>query len=52
MGLDATVPLEAPELKFKRIRVPGERELDLGAVIDSGSAVQAWRDRLMKKPAA
>jgi 2,5-furandicarboxylate decarboxylase 1 len=50
MGLDATVPLDAPELKFKRIRVPGERELDLGAVIDGGSAVQAWRARLAEPP--
>ncbi|WP_297778153.1 UbiD family decarboxylase [uncultured Roseovarius sp.] len=34
MGLDATVPLDAPEFRFKRIRVPGEQELDLDAVID------------------
>jgi 2,5-furandicarboxylate decarboxylase 1 len=45
MGLDATIPLEAPEFKFKRIRVPGERELDLQAVIDN-DAVQTWRNRL------
>jgi 2,5-furandicarboxylate decarboxylase 1 len=52
MGLDATVPLDAPELKFKRIRVPGERDLDLNAAIDNQDAVQAWRDRLAKAPAA
>ena len=34
MGLDATVPLDAPEFRFKRIRVPGEQELDLAAAID------------------
>lgn len=33
MGLDATIPLDAPEMKFKRIRVPGETELDLAKVI-------------------
>jgi 2,5-furandicarboxylate decarboxylase 1 len=46
MGLDATVPLDAPEFRFKRIRVPGERELDLASVVDDASAVQAWRERL------
>jgi 2,5-furandicarboxylate decarboxylase 1 len=40
MGLDATVPLDAPEFKFKRIQVPGERELDLQAAIDDDAAVQ------------
>jgi 2,5-furandicarboxylate decarboxylase 1 len=34
MGLDATKPLSAPEMKFKRIRVPGEDAVDLGRVID------------------
>ncbi len=33
MGLDATVPLDAPPMKFKRIRVPGEAEVDLDAVL-------------------
>ncbi|GAC1327162.1 MAG: UbiD family decarboxylase [Beijerinckiaceae bacterium] len=33
MGLDATVPLDAPPMKFTRIRVPGEAEVDLAAVI-------------------
>lgn len=33
MGLDATAPLDAPPMKFKRIRVPGEEEVDLTAVI-------------------
>jgi 2,5-furandicarboxylate decarboxylase 1 len=34
MGLDATVPLAAPEFRFRRIQVPGEREADPAAVID------------------
>lgn len=46
MGLDATVPLDAPAFKFTRIRVPGERELDLADVLDGPEAVQAWRERL------
>ena len=40
MGLDATVPLDAPPMKFTRIRVPGEAEVDLDAVLASGSD---WR---------
>jgi 2,5-furandicarboxylate decarboxylase 1 len=32
MGYDATVPLSAPEMRFTRIRVPGEAEVDLDAV--------------------
>jgi 2,5-furandicarboxylate decarboxylase 1 len=46
MGLDATVPLDAPEFKFTRIQVPGERDVDLRASIDSDTAVVNWRDRL------
>ncbi len=34
MGLDATKPLSAPEMKFKRIRVPGEELVDLDRVLD------------------
>jgi 2,5-furandicarboxylate decarboxylase 1 len=48
MGLDATVPLDAPEFKFKRIQVPGERDLDLQAAIDDDAAVQTWRGRLVE----
>ncbi|MCQ4313581.1 UbiD family decarboxylase [Pseudomonas stutzeri] len=29
MGFDATVPLEAPPMRFKRIQVPGEAEVEL-----------------------
>jgi len=45
MGLDATKPLDADEMKFKRIRVPGEDEVDLARVI-STSASQSWRDAI------
>ncbi|MGU3421827.1 UbiD family decarboxylase [Methylobacterium sp. D54C] len=41
MGLDATAPLDAPPMKFTRIRVPGEAEVDLAATIVSGAD---WRD--------
>ncbi|MGR3376775.1 UbiD family decarboxylase [Salipiger abyssi] len=34
MGMDATVPLDAPEFRFKRISVPGEADIDLDAVLD------------------
>ena len=34
MGLDATIPLGAPEMKYKRIRVPGEEAVVLDEVID------------------
>jgi 2,5-furandicarboxylate decarboxylase 1 len=32
MGLDATVPVDAPPMTFTRIAVPGERELDVEAL--------------------
>jgi 2,5-furandicarboxylate decarboxylase 1 len=32
MGLDATAPTDAPEMRFKRIRVPGQDEVDLPLV--------------------
>lgn len=34
MGLDATIPLGSPEMKFKRIHVPGEEAINLDAVLD------------------
>lgn len=45
MGLDATKPLAAPEMKFKRIRVPGEDAVDLARDIDE-TALAQWRDKL------
>ncbi len=41
MGLDATIPVDAAPMKFKRIGVPGEAEVDLGRVIAGGVS---WRD--------
>ncbi len=45
MGLDATKPLAAGEMVFKRIRVPGEDDVDLGRVTAPGSSVD-WRRAL------
>ena len=42
MGLDATRPLDADEMKFKRIRVPGEDEVDLARVVAAAPS-EAWR---------
>jgi 2,5-furandicarboxylate decarboxylase 1 len=42
MGMDATKPLDAEEMKFKRIRVPGEESVDMVRVIDA-AAGQDWR---------
>ena len=42
MGIDATVPWNAPPGKFTRIRVPGEDAVDLAAVIDA-AANGDWR---------
>jgi 2,5-furandicarboxylate decarboxylase 1 len=33
MGMDATKPLDADEMKFKRIRVPGEDKIDLAKIL-------------------
>lgn len=43
MGLDATIPLDAPEMKFKRIRVPGQESVNLAEVVVSGAD---WRAAL------
>ena len=40
MGLDATKPLAAEPMRFTRIRVPGEDEVDLARVVTEGSD---WR---------
>jgi 2,5-furandicarboxylate decarboxylase 1 len=42
MGLDATKPLGAEEMKFKRIRVPGEEQVDIARVIASVPG-SSWR---------
>jgi len=38
MGLDATRPIEAAEHVFTRVRIPGEREVDLATAIRSHGA--------------
>ncbi|MFN3347641.1 UbiD family decarboxylase [Pseudorhodoplanes sp.] len=43
MGLDATKPLDAPEMKFKRIRVPGEESVDIGRILEND---HSWRQCL------
>lgn len=34
LGFDATVPVDAPPMKFKRIAVPGQAEIQLDAVLE------------------
>ena len=45
MGLDATKPLSAGEMVFKRIRVPGEESVDEAALL-VGAGGTNWRDAL------
>jgi 2,5-furandicarboxylate decarboxylase 1 len=44
MGIDATKPLQAPEMTFKRIRVPGEEAIDVAEALKRGGA--DWRAAL------
>jgi 2,5-furandicarboxylate decarboxylase 1 len=45
MGLDATKPLKAPEMTFKRIRVPGEEAVNVAELLKHGGKVD-WRSAL------
>jgi len=45
LGIDATKPLDAPALRFTRIRVPGEETVDLAAVVDAARGGD-WRKAL------
>jgi 2,5-furandicarboxylate decarboxylase 1 len=45
MGLDATKPLSAAEMVFKRIRVPGEDQVDLARVVRPADG-KDWREAL------
>ena len=45
MGMDATKPLDADEMKFKRIRVPGEDKIDLAKAVGPVPAA-SWRKAL------
>ena len=47
MGLDATKPLSADEMMFKRIHVPGEEKVDVGALL-AGAGNANWRDALKR----
>lgn len=44
MGLDATKPFKAPEMAFKRIRVPGEEAINVADVLKQGGG--DWRSAL------
>jgi len=44
MGLDATKPLNAPEMAFKRIRVPGEETIDVAELLNNSGG--DWRSVL------
>jgi 2,5-furandicarboxylate decarboxylase 1 len=45
MGIDATKPLAAEEMVFKRIRVPGEDKIDVAEVLKRDSGPD-WRSAL------
>jgi hypothetical protein len=45
-GIDATVPYGADPFRFERIRIPGERKLDLAAYGIRGMSARSSRCRL------
>jgi 2,5-furandicarboxylate decarboxylase 1 len=47
MGLDATKPLAAGDMAFKRIRVPGEENVDVTALL-AGTGGANWREALKR----
>ena len=47
MGLDATKPLSADEMVFKRIHVPGEEKVDVGSLL-AATGNANWRDVLKR----
>jgi 2,5-furandicarboxylate decarboxylase 1 len=47
MGLDATKPLSAGEMVFKRIRVPGEEDVDVKSLLASAGNA-SWRDAVKR----
>ena len=47
MGLDATKPLSAAEMTFKRIRVPGEEKVDVAALIARTGSTN-WREAVKR----
>ena len=46
MGLDATKPLTADEMVLKRIRVPGEENVDVAALLAGGGT--NWREAVKR----
>ena len=42
VGLDATIPLDAPEMRFLRIHVPGEEDVDIDACSDAGADIDQF----------
>ena len=49
MGLDATVPLAAEPMRFTRIRVPGEEQIDPSTAVSAASS--NWQTDLNRAPA-
>ena len=47
MGLDATKPLTAAEMTFKRIRVPGEEKISVDELLHDGRGMN-WREALKR----
>jgi 2,5-furandicarboxylate decarboxylase 1 len=47
MGLDATKPLSAAEMTFKRIRVPGEETVDVATLLASTGRMD-WREAVKR----
>jgi len=45
MGMDATKPLAAPDMAFKRIHVPGEEAVDVAEILKRGAGSD-WRSAL------
>jgi 2,5-furandicarboxylate decarboxylase 1 len=45
MGIDATKPLDADEMVFKRIHVPGEEQVNVTDVIEHGTTAN-WREKI------
>ena len=49
MGMDATKPLGVDEMKFKRIRVPGEDQVDFDGVVGTVQS-RLWRSAIGGEP--
>lgn len=47
MGMDATKRLDAAEMVFKRIRVPGEEKIDVADILKRNTGIN-WRDAISR----